>query len=181
MKLRSKKLFLILVVVNTIAIIGVVFLLILITTKNQKSLVLEKQLKEEEVKLEDLQMLKVLVANTKEQRSYISNLIVNKDKIIDFLGLVESLGSYSGAKVSVMSVNEDSSSTSNSLVKIRLNVSGRWEQVFQTISMLDHLPAAFAVKEIQISKETSTEGAGGKSVPARTFWSANIGAEVVKF
>lgn len=181
MKLRSNKILWTLITANVVAIFAVAFLLISITTKNQSSLVLEKQLKEEEIKLADLQMLKNLVDNTKEQRAYISGLLVDKDKIIDFLDLVESLGQTSGAKINVVSVNEESPDVSSGVVKIRFNVTGSWEQVFRTISMLDHLPSALSVNEMQISKEVSTENAGGKSVPARTFWSANIGAEVIKF
>jgi Tfp pilus assembly protein PilO len=181
MKLKSKRFFVVLVAANVAALLAVVFFVGLILTKNQNFSALRNQLGEGQAKLADLQSLKNLVDNIKEQQSYLMGRFVNKDKIIDFLSQIESLGEVSGAKVSIISVDEGNAGDPQDIVRVSFNAAGSWAQVFKTISLIDHLPIAFSVSRMQISKEISEgDTIKGKSGPARSFWNAAVEATAIK-
>src|SRR3990167_8331914 len=106
MKSESKKVFTLLITLNVVALI-VIGLMITFIYKNYKyASNLKQQSVDELAKVADLTSLKQIVGDTALSREYLESLFVDKERVIDFLGFIESLGNLSNAEVNVISVDE---------------------------------------------------------------------------
>lgn len=180
MTTNSKKIIRILIVANLAAAAAAVFMLVLILNQDRSLTVLKKQLVEQEANLADTESLKNLVNNTKEQQAYLAGLFVNDNKITDFLSSIEALSGMSGAKVTVVSVDDNNAGKPANVVTIRFTATGSWAQVFKTISLVDHFPAALSINQLQVGKQIADNSGNGKINSAGSLWSANFEAEVLK-
>lgn len=176
MRKESKKTFIILIVLNIVAIILIGLVATFIYSNYQKVVELRRQAIDEIAKENDLKSLKEIVNGTSDERKYIQNLFVDKAKVIDFLEFIESFGNLTGAKVRVVSVDEGSVDNPTDYVAIRFETVGSWKEVFNTISLIDHIPAAISVSSLDISRNQAVDN--GKNPILE--WSAVVNARVLK-
>lgn len=176
MKSESKKVFTILIVLNLLVLISIGLVITLIYKNYKNSLEIKKQSMNELAKVADLASLKKITSETNDGRQYIESLFVDKDKIIDFLGFIESLGNLSGAEVKVISVDEGSSENPTDYTTIRFEAAGAWAQVFKTVSLIDHISTAISVSDLQISKSYVSNGKKGPV----SSWVASMNVRVLK-
>lgn len=176
MKSESKKIFVILMILNLLAIIAIGLVVTLIYKNYNSSLSFRQQSMDELAKVSDLTSLKQIVSDTADERKYIESLFVDKEQVIDFLNFIESLGKQSGADVKVISVDEGSVEDPVNYTTIRFEAVGNWDQVFKTVSLVDHISAAFSVLDLQLNKNHVVDN-GKDSI---LLWSATINAKVLK-
>lgn len=180
MNLKSKKLFTILLALNIVAAVAVILLMAVILVKNKNYLSVKNQSAAEEMKLADVESLKNIVNETQAERDYLSNLFVNKDKIIDFLGSIEALGSTTGADINIVSVDEQSADNPSNTIKVNFTAKGTWAQVFKTVSLIDHFGTALSVDRLEIDKDMSTSDSKDKNASPINVWNANFNITVLK-
>ncbi len=176
MKSDSKKVFAVLIGLNLLAMVLMGLVITLIYNNYTSSTESQQQSADEIAKSADLVSLEKLVFDTSDSRQYVSSLFVDKEKVIDFLGFLESLGELSGAKVKIISVDAENKDKPVNYTAIRFEAMGTWEQVFDTVSLVDHLPEAFSVSDLQISNNYIPDS--GKS--SVLLWSATINIKVLK-
>lgn len=176
MKSESKKVFAVLIVLNLCALVLIGMAITFIYSNYNNSLNFRRQTMDEIAKVSDLTSLKQVVEDTSDERKYIESLFVDKEKVIDFLGFIESIGKLSGADVKVVSVDEGGADNPTNYTSIRFEAVGTWAEVFRTVSLIDHVSAAFSVTDLQISKNRTVE------VDKKTVlqWSAIVNIRVLK-
>ncbi len=131
-------------------------------------------LKAEIGKITNLKDVSLMLNETKDKRDYVSSLFVDKDSIIDFLDLLESIGKQTGATVSVISVADEEKVGFVGGNRIRLEVKGSWGQVFKSLYALDHMPATFFLRNVSLTEEESDEKF------KKGFWQADVDAVILK-
>ena len=89
---------------------------------------------------------------------------------------IESLGNLSGAEIKVISVGEGLPNSSANYTTIRFEAVGTWEEVFKTISLVDHISAALSISDMDISRNRVVT-MGKTSI---LEWSAIINTKVLK-
>lgn len=158
-------------------IFGMIFL-------QKKSSEINFSLNTEMKKISLLKGANTMLGETKEKREYLESLFVNKDSIIDFLEIIEGLGKRTGAKIKVVSVDEDDKAfpVPGTKIfipgnKIRLEVTGSWSQVFKTFYLLDYVPATFSYKNISL---TQNDDGGEVKSKQKINWEANIDALILR-
>lgn len=159
MKTESKKIISFVMAVDIIMVCLLVFGIFLVVKKNQSLINLKNQIVEENAKISDLQSLKIMIEDTKDERSYISSLFVDKESVIDFIESIESLGSVSGSDVKVILVDENvKSETAKNQINVRFEAKGNWASVLKLIALLDHMPMALSVNGLEMSFEEEEVG-----------------------
>jgi len=176
MKSESKKILTILIAVNLSVLFFVGLAVVLIYSNYRNSLASTQESMDELAKIADTTSLKQVMTDTADERQYISSLFVDKDKVIDFLGFIESLGNISGAKVEVVSVVGEETDKPANYTIINFEVSGTWAQVFKTIYLLDHIQNAISVSDLQINKNYLSSSGKNQVL----LWSATVKAMVLK-
>lgn len=176
MRSESKKVFIVLVILNVCALVSIGLAITFIFSSHNKSLDFRRQTLDEIAKVSDLTSLKQVVEETRDERKYIESLFVDKERVIDFLGFIESIGKLSGADVKVVSVDEGSIDDPTDYTAIRFEAVGKWPEVFRTVSLIDHISAAFSVSSLQISRNRVV----GSGKDAVFEWSATVNIKVLK-
>lgn len=135
-------------------------------------------------KLSLLKGANTMLSETKEKREYLESLFVNKDSVIDFLEVIESLGKRTGAKITVISVSEDDKAfpVPGTKIfipgnKIRLEILGSWSQIFKTFYLLDYVPATFSYQNISLAEGNEKSDIKSKQ---KTNWEASIEALILR-
>jgi hypothetical protein len=164
-----------LVIMNIIAVLAISAILFLIYKQRTLFVQYSKESAEETAKIDSMESLGKLVKDTVESRDFLNKVFVDKEKITDFLEMIEALGPLSGSKVSIVSVDDGGKkSNSGNFIKIRFKAEGNWTAVYKLISLVDHIPSALSVTAVQFSKDFSDERS------KISTWSATIEANIFK-
>ena len=176
MKSESKKVFTALITLSVITLIAIGLMITFIYKNYKRASDLKQQSVDELAKVADLTSLKQIVGDTTLSREYLESLFVDKERVIDFLGFIESLGNLSNAEVNVISFDEGSPENPTNYTTINFEAVGTWSEVFKTISLLDHVSAAISISDLEISRNRVSESKKGTVM----LWSAMITVKVLK-
>ncbi len=131
-----------------------------------RSAELTKQVKlMEDKKKHDMDITKAS-SKLSEEQDIINSYIVPKDKIVDFIEVVEKIGNETSTKLELSSIAtaeivkgkkiEDNFTT----LKARIDVVGTWANVMRAFTLIENLPFSLSVSNIKLN-----EGSGSAALP----------------
>lgn len=165
--LHTKRIFLILFLLNLVAILvfgGVFWHLknknqVLSEYENEQELILQKSLA--------FRSSKDVLKETEEKRERLSNFFVSSEEVADFIEKLESVGRQSGVDVNINDVKvlEIDGDSFKEDLEVNLEASGNWDSVFHYLSLIESLPYVVEIEQARLS-EREAEGSN--------FWVLNI-------
>ncbi len=129
-------------------------------------------------KEESISLMKKDIGFSKNSDEELSSYIIGKDDsdVADFVKVIENFVASSTLVLNVSSIAYEDSAplaqVNGQLVRIRLNITGKWDNVNTFIKFLENYP--FKITIINLSLNSSGEG-------KKTTWSADIDFSAVKF
>jgi hypothetical protein len=107
----------------------------------------------------------------------LQGIFIDSNKVVNFIESVEQLGSQSGSKVSIRSIEADNLDNAPSgkegTVRLRINSQGSWQSVMKALSLAEVLPYKVSVNNVQAT--VSKDGAvSASSTASRNIWDLNF-------
>ena len=143
--------------------------------KNEEASLVSEELNEYLSKEGTINLLKISVKDTAEERGKIGAYFVSRDDIPDFARQIESLGNMSGTDLTITGLRTD-----DGVLFFDISSDGTFRNVMQLVSLVESLPfkidvtkAYMDVAEIDIPEE---EGGG-----TRISWSGNFSIKLTGF
>ncbi|MBL7045136.1 MAG: hypothetical protein ISR98_00855 [Parcubacteria group bacterium] len=124
-----------------------------------------------------LRSVKDLIKDTQENRLKLDTYFVVDDKIVNFIEEIEELSRDVGVDTEVVSVNVDEGKANNisELLKLDLNIEGKWEDVFQFITLIEKMSFKISVSQasLQVIYDNESKISSG-------IWKGFLSINVVK-
>ncbi|MES2315199.1 MAG: hypothetical protein V4486_00475 [Patescibacteria group bacterium] len=169
-------------IVSTILLITSCSLFIYLYQNTQKndqvSSDLEKQLKDEASKREEVKSLDRMLKSMEGERATLdSHFIVGASSdAVPFLNMLETLAPKVGAEAAVALVDAPKD---NSGLVVGVNVQGSFESLYKFITLLENAPYELDVLYVDLERGQETTSADGVEAPVK--WSAVIKVKLLSF
>jgi len=124
-----------------------------------------------ENKLKNVRALNNLLEDYLEERSEIGNLFIDEKNIVRFIKDLEQVARESGVSLRVDSATSVTAEGEAGPV-FRLSVSGKFQNLFQYLELLEHSPYLIVFENISFQKGTADEAS--KGVPWRTNYTLRV-------
>jgi hypothetical protein len=102
--------------------------------------------------------LSELATSSAASRARLASLFVPVDNVVIFITALESLGSQSGSKISLTSVDADSlaglPTGTIGAVRAHLSASGPWVSVMRALALAERLPYAISIDHVELNAST---------------------------
>ncbi len=138
---------------------------VLYTERNQ-------ELAQKKTDQEALRTLLHTLDETKSERESLLSRILKEEDVINFLSLLESVGSGQGAKITTNSLRVESINDTFETLIMSVEVEGSYASVTQTLKLFENLPYQTLINTMQLSR---AEGSGG------LIWKGMFDLRVTKF
>jgi hypothetical protein len=153
MKKNHTILVLIFSILVTILAIGLfVFFLKVIKNKNEHTSVVLMTLEEKMKEKEEAMVFAGKIAEIKSLKDSINNYFLDSNKIDTFVDYLEEIGSNTGSKVSVKSI--EIPSKAENIISVKLSVVGTFQEVMETIAYLENIPYQVNITQVYLNKDT---------------------------
>ena len=93
--------------------------------------------------------LERLLDQTEDKRTLIAHAFVTPGSLVDFIESAESIGRTAQVSLTLRSVEPDKT---RNLLRVSLDASGRFERLYQLLSLLESLPPEITVTRLSLSK-----------------------------
>ncbi|OHA16095.1 MAG: hypothetical protein A3H57_02040 [Candidatus Taylorbacteria bacterium RIFCSPLOWO2_02_FULL_43_11] len=181
---QSKRLLKIAIILDVILVAVLSYGVYSVLAKHEDTIKKEAELLEEKAKISSIQALSFMLQDTKEDRDLLGSLFVDRNSVVDFSELIESIGGMSGAEVKVEDIVYPEGKDSAGYALVRFKVLGTWQELAKTLSLVDEIPMAAVVNKLELISEKSNEEdeivdnkKNEKSVPG---WQATFTVRVLK-
>ena len=167
-------------------IVAYSFLFFIILNENRVLASLVAKVDSEKTEKDALSSLKDRVEETEVGRGEITDYFIPKDGVVPFLNRIQALGEENFLNLKVSEVDiEDSPMWEDSFesVKMKVQVVGEWQDVYNFVSLIDLLPLKIIVDRMDLEKViegTSSDGAKKKTVTSGE-WRGIMEVRVFKF
>ncbi|MEK7558509.1 MAG: hypothetical protein AAB507_01640 [Patescibacteria group bacterium] len=155
-----------------------VFIFYLIKGKTEKASLSEQKYllaaKKEELALSEESILR----ETGKKREELDKYFIDQGNVVVFIERLESLGTISGSKVSLTSVDIDKSR--KNILKVILSVSGRFNELFYFLSLLEALPLEISIKRLSLGSAAPTS-VSVQDKKNKDEWNMELNIELVNF
>ncbi len=180
--LSSKKILIIIFVLNIMALSVYIFSFINIKNNNENHYTLKRELNSQ---IEEEKELKIVDSNldgTEEERKKINSFFVGDDKssVVKFMEDIEDLGDFVNVSLKTKSISlkeierEKNSTSVLTDMKLNLNTEGEWSDTVYFIELLRLMPYKISFSNIYLEKKNEdSDGKGG-------FWSGSFNINVLK-
>jgi hypothetical protein len=152
-------------------VVGYIYVFSWIKHENEYTSGLASQLSTESQKQDEERRLAQAIKETDADRTKLNSYFVSGDGSVQFLGIIEGYGTVSGAQVKFTSV--EYTATKNELI-MNLHITGTFQNVYQTILMLENAPYEFDFHRIIFSRDNSQSGDITKKTVVVSVWNADI-------
>lgn len=99
------------------------------------------------------------------------NFFVDSTKVVNFIETVEALGTESGSKVSISSIDadnlEDAPVGKEGVISMHLTIEGSWSAVMRALSLAETLPYKISIDEIKANS-------GSASASKASLWNISF-------
>lgn len=152
---HTKKVFFVAVAlaVASLALYG--FLFWEIKTKTEEAVKIQEDADKDVKREEGLHLAKVSLAKNKEAIEKIDSYFIARDGVVSFIEELESLGKETGVILSIGSVSAEADpkvkDDFKETLRIRLEASGSWENLFYFLSILESLPYRAQIEQMTLS------------------------------
>ena len=152
-----------------------VFIFYLINNTKKKALLLEQNFSLAEKKKETIASEQNIIKETEKQRKELDSYFINQTNVVLFIEKIESLGAISGSKVAINSVDIDKSR--KNILKTSLSVSGKFDELFHFLSLLEALSLEINVNRVSLSGSALVL----PLTQNKSEWNMEINIELVNF
>jgi len=158
--LKTKELFIVALLLNVAATGIFLFLYTEVKAKNERISALINNIEANVVEEEKHNSIKVVAAQTAEQRTRLQHYIVAKEEAVSFIELLEKTGESIGVGVDIASVREVeiAGSTAFARLSLALTATGAWPRVIQFLGLLELLPYEATITQVVVSKSEKQAG-----------------------
>lgn len=117
----------------------------------------QKRMADEELQYTALQKLAL---ETQEERTELEQYILTESEVINFLSLIERVGSDRGvaATTKAIAVSEIAGATQYELITINLELEGSLPRIQEVIDLYEHLPYQSSVERVTVDRSGGEEG-----------------------
>lgn len=174
MKFQSKKILILIIVCDLVALAGYYFLFQYIKTQSGVTSSLTGTIDLSQQKNSHINSLRSMVKDTEIDRGKLTTFFLASDAEVTFIEKMEDLAKGSGLEANVNNVS--SVPTDVSVVKVfqmQLATTGSWSSTLYFLSQVENLPYDVRVRAVSLSKAPSS----GKAVSS---WSAAFDVSVVE-
>lgn len=183
MKRKNTISILILSIITTIlTIVLFIYFIRVIKNKNEHISAVQTTLEEKEKAKANIIIFADKITEIKSFQDSIDNYFVDPNKIDTFVSYLEEIGPNNGSEVVVKSI-EIPTKTKN-LISIRLLINGNFQQVMETINLLENIPYQINITQIYLNKDieqqTTTESVNPIiNTPKIPTWQADIAFNIL--
>lgn len=135
---------------------------------------LENEAATEKQSVESFAALAKTASNIKGDSEKANSFFIKRDDVVDFLDLIGSLSSTTGAEIVVQSVNEKKTSLNQPLLSVGVNVKGSYSSVYYSLRMLEELPYQTEIQSVKLSSQTPQNSKSN-------IWSADVNLVGIMF
>jgi hypothetical protein len=181
----TKRIFLLLILLNLAAGSLVAGAFILIRRENQQAASFLSEV-EEATKIEgNLKSIKAIMLDTEKKRASLDSYFIHDKDLITFLDEMNTLGKSAGVELSVQSVDIDVSSEKalfTEALKLSLQTKAAWPDTYHFLSLLETLPFKVSFEQVSINHESdeSVTPAGAKAKPKNILWDGTFTLRILK-
>lgn len=184
---RTKKICLIIILLNFVAVAAYIFLFLEMQAINQNTRNLAAALAETKKQNEALGLLKDALGKTAGDRQKLDSFFVASDGVVNFLDWIEGLANRE-LTVAVNSVAiENVEPPQNTLEALHLSVgtTGTWQGVFRFLELMETAPYKITINHATLLKTGNggggAPGAGGKRAKGIPLdWQGNFDIDIYK-
>lgn len=144
------------------------------------------QINLEALKKEQLQSIKILLDETKIQRSKVNNLFVQIDGSVGFIEKVESLSKTAGVKLIIESVGIDTLKTEigsgTEFIRLAVRTEGLWVNVVHLLNILENLPFKVSFDTVVLNRISEAPSLTPSKTKEKSpiYWNGSFGFSVLK-
>lgn len=152
---KSKQYLLLVFILNLGAAAVLAFLFMEVKAANERISSLANDIELRSKQEGALRSVKDLVAETTVPRQDLETYFVEKEGVVAFLELLETVGKSAGVVVTIQTVEERTLEGSDSLeeLHIKLDAIGSWEDVIHFLGLLEYLPYESDMGQVVISRK----------------------------
>ncbi len=147
-----------------------------IKTKTQDAAKIQEDADKDVKREESLRLAKISLAKNKESIEKIDSYFIARDGVVSFIEELENLGKETGVILSIGSVSAEVDAKVKDdfkeTLRIRLEASGSWKDLFYFLSILESLPYRAQIEQMTLSLLGASDkipfgGEAGKRVPGK--------------
>jgi len=152
---KSKRYLLLTLILNIGAVAVLAFLFYEVKVANERISGLSNDIELRSKQEGALRSVKNIVAETATVRQELETYFVEKEGVVAFLELLESIGRGAGTAVTIQKVEELPLEGSDALeeLHIKLDATGSWEAVVHFLGLLEYLPYEARIGQTVISRK----------------------------
>ena len=152
----SKKIFVVVLILNVVAISSYAYLFFDIKSKNEATSVLENVLNGQVSREAELRLVGDSLKETEKERALLNSYFVQKGKggVADFVEVVEGLAGLSGVSLDVNSILLKKKEELSVVEKMNLGLEakGSWSEIIYFLGLLETLPYKISFNRVYVEK-----------------------------
>lgn len=163
------------IILNLLLVGAYVYAFYSVKVKNEEASLVSEELEEYLSKEGDINVLRKIVKDKKDDREKLETYFVARDDIPEFARKIESLGGMSGVKLAIVGL-----STQEDVLSFDLSSQGSFKDTLHLISLIESLPFKVDITKAYLDMgeaEIPEEDGGG----SRIVWEGNFNVELVGF
>ena len=139
-----------------VSILSYVWFFYLVKSTSEKSSALRDSIELANRKETRILSTKNILITTEKERAKLDNYFIEESSVVSFIERLESLGRLSGAKITLTSVDTDKKR--KNVLRVDLKASGKFENVYYLLSLIEALPFEINVNRFVMGKGTEPAG-----------------------
>lgn len=186
---KVKKIFITTAILAILSFLIYGFLFWDIRIKNQKISTLSQQEESDIKKDNSLRGIRDSLESNKIELEALNSYFLRPDGIVDFIEFLEDLGEKSGIALTIGGVSTELDpkvkDDFKEILRLRLETSGSWNEIFYFLNALERLPYAIRVDNFSVGLMSASDqilfGDVTKSIsPSGRVWKASFDISVIK-
>ncbi|MFA6554560.1 MAG: hypothetical protein WCS89_03565 [Candidatus Paceibacterota bacterium] len=106
------------------------------------------------------------------------NYFVDSGHVVNFIEVIEALGTESGSKVSISSIDSDNLDGAplgkEGVLSMRITIQGSWSSVMRALSLTETLPYKISIDEIK----ANTSNESGSTPASKVIWNLSFNMKI---
>ncbi len=135
-----------------------------------------------------IQTIKSSQNATTSEISELENISLSKDKLVNFIEMLEQMAKEIGLKVQIVSVsaeeNSDKDKTDAQKVNIKIETTGSWKPTIQFVHLIENLPYRTIINSSDLSVDkngTASVIVGTSTEVSKSSWKSNLSITLYSF
>ncbi len=155
-KTKTSSLFILVVVLNIAALLGLIFLFLVIRDKNEHAASVNNDLENALAQKSQIQLLEKTTGSMQDDIQKLNSFLVTKDNVVSFLERIDALGQATHCTTKVNTVEEIKDGQS-AKIHLLVTATGSWTAVHTFLSALLNIPYKVDVKSVSLVSSLSDD------------------------